>query len=233
MVRPHRTRISLALLLPALTACTLLLEHRLPGHHPAFEEAPTVAQTADGSPGDALNVALIAREDELLRAMRLAEWTPADAVTLRSSLRIGLAVLLHRHYAEAPVSRLFVWQRPQDFAFERASGTDPRRRHHARFWRSARTDQNGRPLWLGAATYDAGIGLSHRTGRPTHHIAADIDAERDKLIADLQAAGCVAELQWQENFQPNPAGRNGGGDPWRTDRRLPIAVLAPPADDSP
>ena len=34
-----------------------------------------------------------------------------------------------------------------------------------------------RPLWLGAATYDRGVGFSRTDGEITHHIDANVDAE--------------------------------------------------------
>ena len=37
-------------------------------------------------------------------------------------------------------------------------------------------------------TFDRRVGLSHDTGQVTHHIAPDIDAERDGLMRDLRAA---------------------------------------------
>ena len=43
--------------------------------------------------------------------------------------------------------------------------------------------QEKRPVWLGAATFDRSVGVSHYTGAITHHIDADIDAER-ALLAD-------------------------------------------------
>lgn len=205
--------------------CDVLLMRKLMKHHPAFVDAPTVAQTSDGAPGDALNIALIGMEEELVKAMLAAGWFPADAITLASSARISVDTVFHRSYDDAPVSNLFVWARKQDLAFEQPVGPDPKKRHHVRFWRSERTDSAGRPLWLGAATYDASVGLSHRTGQITHHISPDIDAERDKIIADLRAAGRLAGAEWVAGFQPNATGRNGGGDLWRTDQRLAIGVL--------
>jgi hypothetical protein len=120
---------------------------------------------------------------------------------------------------------LYLFGRKQDFAFEQPVGDDPRRRHHVRFWRSPETDDQGRPAWFGAVTYDERVGLSHTTGEITHHIGPDVDAERDKLIADLQKAGKLTETYWIDNFQPQHEGKNGGGDPWRTDGRLEVGVI--------
>src|SRR5262245_53051162 len=57
--------------------------------HPALANAPTLTHTKTGIPGDPINLALIASEEELHRAMLAADWFPADPVTLASSLRIA------------------------------------------------------------------------------------------------------------------------------------------------
>src|SRR5262245_10099692 len=150
--------------------------------HPALDDAPRITHTKTGIPGDPLNIALIASEQQLHRAMLAAGWFPADPVTLASSLRIAADTVLRRSYDDAPVSSLYLFDRKQDFAFEQPVGDDPRRRHHVRFWRSKELDDQGRPAWFGAATFDERVGLSHTTGEITHHIGPDVDAERDKLL---------------------------------------------------
>ncbi len=69
------------------------------------------------------------------------------------------------------------------------------------------------------------MGLSHTTGQVTHHIAPDVDAERDRLVGELQQAGMVQAVQWLDGFHTEREGRNGGGDPWHTDGRLAIVTL--------
>jgi LssY C-terminus len=193
--------------------------------HPALANAPRVTHTATGIPGDPINLALIASEEDLHRGLLAAGWFPADPVTLESSLRIAADTVLRRPYDDAPVSSLYLFKRKQDFAFEQPVGDDPRRRHHVRFWRSAEKDEEGRPAWFGAATFDERVGLSHTTGEITHHIGPDVDAERDKVIGDLQRAGKLSGVYWIDGFQPKHEGRNGGGDVWRTDGRLEVGVV--------
>lgn len=199
--------------------------------HPALDAAPRIARTANGIPGDPLNVALVGTEKEVVAAMLAAKWLPADPVTWKSSLKIAVGTILHRPYTDAPVSSLFVWGRKQDLAFEQPVGNDPRRRHHVRFWRSEELDGDGRPLWIGGATFDTKVGFSHTTGQITHHIAADVDAERDKLMNDLSQTLRLKVREWVDGFQEKLEGRNGGGDPYHTDGRLAVAVLA--ATDAP
>jgi len=196
-------------------------------HHPAVEGMPRIAVTGNGIPGDPLNIGLVGTEEEVDAAMLAAGWLPADPLTLKNSLRIAAGTVLRRSYETAPVSNLFVWGRKQDLAFQQPVGNDPRRRHHVRFWKSEKVDENGRPLWAGADTFDTSVGFSHTTGQITHHIDGDVDAERDKLLGDLQQAGMIANVDWLNGFHEKLEGRNGGGDPWHTDGRMPVAMLVP------
>jgi hypothetical protein len=91
--------------------------------------------------------------------------------------------------------------------------------------RSKQLDDQGRPLWIGAATLDTKVGFSHTTGEITHHIGPDVDAERDKIIADLQKAGAITSTDWIDGFQSHLEGKNGGGDRYQTDGCLEIGVL--------
>jgi len=198
--------------------------------HPALENAPRVTQTAALIPGDPLNLSIIGAERDLVAAMRAAHWDSADALSLRNDLHIVESTLLQRSYVTAPVSNLFLFGRKEDFAFEKPAGQDPRERHHVRFWKAPALDDQGRPCWFGAVTFDRSVGFSHTTGQITHHIGPDIDSERDNLVADLQRAGQVESLSWENDFQPQTEGRNGGGDVWKTDRRLAVVRLRPMAN---
>jgi hypothetical protein len=80
---------------------------------------------------------------------------------------------------------------------------------------------------MGAATHDLGVELSRTTGEVTHHISPEVDAERDLLLDDLARATPGLATRWLADFHPILQGRNGGGDPWHTDGRLPVATLAP------
>jgi hypothetical protein len=193
--------------------------------HPALAEAPKTTQTPEGIPGDPLNVALIGTRDQVVSALLAAGWYPADPVTFRSSLHITASVLAGRPYLDAPMSNLYLWRRRQDLSFERPAGRSPRQRHHIRFWRAGELDEEGRPLWLGAATFDRSVGFSHRTGQVTHHIAADVDAERDQLFSDLQRSANGLEEYRVRGLGPTRLGRNGGGDPYYTDGEIRVAVL--------
>jgi len=195
-------------------------------HQRGLADRPMITTTRLGIPGDALNVGLEGDEADVICAMRAAGWNAADPVTLRSSARIVGDVLARRAYPTAPVSDLLYQGRRQDLAFQKPSGVSPSRRHHVRFWKALEKGDDGAPVWLGAATYDTSVGLSHYTGQVTHHIAPDIDAERDWLASDLARSGHVAATYTVSGVGPTLFARNGGGDRYFTDGDALIGVLA-------
>ena len=196
-------------------------------HQQGLASKPMITETADGIPGDPLNVGLVGDEAEVHRIMLAAGWHPADPITLRTSIAIAGSVVLNRPYEGAPVSTLFYAGRKQDFAFEKPIGSSADRRHHVRLWLVLAKGDEGRTVWLGAATRDLGVGLSHYTGQITHHIAADIDAERDALLADLATSRLVTALYKVSGVGPTLFGRNGEGDAYFTDGELRFAVISP------
>ena len=80
-------------------------------------------------------------------------------------------------------------------------------------------------MWLGSATFDSGVTLSRDTGQVTHRIAANVDAERDRLIGELNDARMVTRLYQMKGIGPTLNGRNGEGDPYYTDGEIWVARL--------
>lgn len=212
----------------AFASAVDLLDHTPTGTmegHPALARSPRHTTTSRGNQGDAVNVAFVGTEEDLHRTLSAAGWYAADPITLKTSLEIAADVVLHKPYAHAPVSDLFLWGRKQDAAFEQPVGDSPKQRHHVRFWRSHDRDRTGRPLWLGAATYDERVEISRTTGGITHKISPNIDGERNKLVADSIRAGALDGYYWVEQFHAQAEGKNGGGDPYFTDRRLAVGII--------
>ena len=184
---PTWARIAIATGIAYLLGAYVILP-RLWKHHEErlskFRESPRVTHTASDIPGDPLNIALVGTEEDLIRAMNTARWNPANPLTFRSSVRIVIDTMLRKPDDEAPVSNLYLFGRKEDLAFEKPVGSSPKERHHVRFWRMAKTDDD-RPAWIGSAAYDIGVELSRTTGQVTHHISPNLDAERDLLVTDL------------------------------------------------
>lgn len=196
-------------------------------HQPGLASKSMQTVTAQGIHGDPINVGLVGSKTEILLAMDRARWHPADAITLLSSFKIGESVVLSRSYPAAPISNLYYDGEPQQLGFERAEGRSARRRHHVRFWLSLAKGTEGRPVWLGAASFDRGVGLSHYTLQITHRVAPDIDAERDLLIADLTRVHMLRTIYHVAGVGPTTDGRNGGGDRFFTDGDVTVGVMTP------
>jgi hypothetical protein len=197
--------------------------------HPELDGVPGITQTSSGIPGDPVNVALVGSQVQVRGIFAAAKWSAADPLSLESDARIAADAVLDRSYAGAPVSNLYLFGRKEDLAFEQASGGSPRERHHVRFWKAPLAHPSGAPLWVGSASFDRSVGLSHTTGQITHHISPDIDAERDHIMESLRATGQLAEVVPVADFHKIREGRNGGGDPWKTDGTLLLGVIRPMA----
>ncbi|GJG87224.1 hypothetical protein tb265_24050 [Gemmatimonadetes bacterium T265] len=194
---------------------------------PALEHVPKRTENARGVKGDPVNVALVGSEAELREAMRRAGWRAADPITRASSIAIARSVLLRRADSTAPVSPLYLFGRPQDVAFEREVGRSASRRHHVRLWQAPGIQIAGRAVWVGDAAYDLRAGISRRGFHPTHHIAPDVDAERDTLVADLARAGQVAARAHVTGVGPRVDAHNAEGDRYDTDGELTVVTLSP------
>jgi hypothetical protein len=232
--RPRASRMAtiLFILAVAYLAIAYLLLPMLWRHYenqPALADKPMLTRTAQGIPGDPINVGLVGSREEVVRTFVAAGWHPADPITLRTSVAIGLSVVLDRPDLNAPVSSLFYEGRKQDLAFELPDGRSADKRNHVRFWLTLDKGREGRPVWLGAASFDRGVGLSHRTGQITHHVGPDLDHERDFLMGTLEKADVVERTYQISGIGPTLRGWNGGGDPYFTDGEVTVAVLKPAA----
>ncbi len=207
----------------AYLAFPLLWRHY--DHMPRLETVPKKTYKSGKVYGDPLNFVLVGNRDDVLAALTAAAWRPADSKTVGADLRLIERGLLARSYPTAPVSDLYLFGRPQDLAFEQADVRSVRRRHHVRFWLAPDPGGKERPVWLGAATFDRSLGLSRRTGQITHHIDPNIDAERDKLAADLEAAGRLVSTFQVTGIGPTLRDTNGEKDWYFTDGEMTVGVL--------
>src|SRR5262249_35984705 len=151
---------------------------------------------------------LIGPKADHVKAMVGAKWSPADPLTLKSSLEIAVDAVFKRPDPDAPVSNMYLFGRKEDLAFEQAVGDNPRHRQPVGFWQTDKVNADGRPAWVGSAVYDERVGLSRTTGQVTHVTAAAVEAERFAI----------------DDFHKLREGLHGGGDPWRTDGRLFVGV---------
>ena len=196
-------------------------------HFPALADAPKRTRNEKGALADPVNMAFVGSQAEIAQALRLVQWVPADSLSRASDIAIAKSVLLNRPDSTAPVSALDLFGRKQDLAFEQQVGSSARHRHHVRLWLDKGVTYGGRLVWLAAATYDQSAGISHRALRPTHHIAPDIDQERDTLEALLARHGQVAETFRVTGMGVRVDDHNAEGDRFDTDGELRVVVISP------
>jgi hypothetical protein len=194
---------------------------------PALASVPKRAVNARGAAGDPMNVGFVGSEAEIREALRRAGWIEADPITRRSSIGIAASVLLHRPDSAAPVSPLYLYGRQQDLAFEQEVGRSASRRHHVRLWRADSLQYQHRSVWIGSATFDLRAGISHRGLHPTHHIAPDVDEERDTLTADLLRVRQVCASFRVTGVGVRVDSHNAEGDRFDTDGEMRVLVLSP------
>jgi hypothetical protein len=144
--------------------------------------------------------------------MQKAGWVQPDPLSLRSSLKMIIAVTLNKSYPTAPFSSTYVFGKKQDLAFQIQIDNSPRNRHHVRFWRLGATVldndhhhrtfwqkllskflTNKKEIWVGAASLERGISVTRRTLQITHRQDGDTDAERDFLVETLNKARVIKD----------------------------------------
>src|SRR5260370_39216502 len=96
--RSHRRRYSL--FLAAVIVCYVSVGYLiLPAtwsrieHEPGLSHRPMLTSTAQGIPGDPINVGLIGNREDVVSAFHMAGWYPADPVTLRTSAEVVVSVV--------------------------------------------------------------------------------------------------------------------------------------------
>jgi hypothetical protein len=206
------------------------------------KRVPRFTITADGLPGDPVNLVLIGTLQQLQAAFATAGWSEADRLGVASSWRMIRAFVLNSPYPTAPFSTLYLYGRGQDVGFQKAIDDSPRKRHHIRFWalslaraeatvgtaafwlNTDRPPRSAHVLWVGAGTKDTGLSLTRLTFQITHATDSDTNAERDFIIAELRNSRVI------EDVNPYRSGQRLPLEPvnhYITDGEVTVARLAP------
>ena len=203
----------------------------------------TYSTTTDGLPGDPVNLALFGTLNQLRAAFEKIGWTEADALGVRSSIRMARAFVFSEPYPAAPFSTLYLFGRGQDIGLQKPIGGSPRKRDHVRFWgvtekkvqESLGQETFWRPaeapgpdevaLWVGAATRDTGFSLTKFTFQITHGTDADTNAERDFVMGELMGANVITNIR---HHQPGERITIGKVNRYVTDGYVTVADLTTP-----
>jgi hypothetical protein len=190
-----------------------------------LEKTPRRVSDPQGNPGDMVNVLIVGTEDQVVQAFTTAGWVKVDA-TVEGTLLSGLLNTLEKKdYLTMPMSKLFLFERAQDYGFAHAEAVKvAMSRHHLRAWKSPH-QVDGRPLWCIAATHDIGLERDRRNNKITHKIDPAIDGEREYVNTTLSATGLVTERTHVTPSNPLKEAKTATGESFNSDGRILVLVL--------
>ena len=191
---------------------------------PVISALPDRTETpVSGRASDLVNLMIIGSRGEVAAAFAAAGWTEARPATFRSRITNAFAVATSGSDRNAPMSALLLKDLPADMSWQK-SFNDVSKRHHIRLWRQGQAD-DGREIWIGAATQDVDFAYLRPGRLVTHQVARHVDHERDKVVDDLAFTTCADAVDWWDRADTPRSLKNATGDTMETDGKLAIVRL--------
>ncbi len=183
--------------------------------------------------GDPLNLVVIGSTNDVYYAFIRAGWDETEVISRASLTKMAGAFVTGSEYLSSPVSGLYLFDRGQDTAFQKARD-NINERNHLRLWMSPMRFE-GVPVWIGQISRDIGVRLTTKT-ITTHKVDPDVDETREFLVENLAYSQSLAKLAYVAGVGPalidEPRG-NLTGDPYFTDGlRVILWVTSQPTDIS-
>jgi len=197
-----------------------------------LEQLPCCVADAEGErEGDPLNFVIVGESADVLNSLSRSGWSFTHRIDFRTIRREVGAAVAGTSYPVAPVSSLYVFDRKQDVALQRARRSISQR-NHMRLWQAPfRFEQ--RPVWVGQVSRDIGIKVTPKSPTlTTHVIDPQVDATREYLLHSLIAQGFVERfgfVKGSASGTPAQPRFNLTGDPYHSDGlRLVVMLSAEP-----
>jgi hypothetical protein len=177
------------------------------------------------TPGDPLNLVIVGNGLHVLATLVRQGWDLTETKRSDTVWRTIASSLFGAKYRTSPVSPLYLFGRPQDFALQKTRGTVDER-NHLRLWLAPVT-QKGRDVWVGQISRDIGVRFSSKT-LVTHKVDPIIDEARMYISLDiassqsLQAVGYVKGVGYSDRQSPR---YNYTEDPYYTDGLRVVLIL--------
>jgi hypothetical protein len=200
----------------------------LPALMTKLAEMPATTSNAKGHrKGDPVNLVIVGDFATVLGVFA-TRWDQTEIITMASSWRTVKAFFLGSEYRYSPVSALYLFNSPQDFALQRVRGSI-NERLHLRLWGTPLRFQ-GKEVWVGQVSRDIGVRFTWRTWNlTTHRIDPDVDEARDYVMEDLFEAGRIVAGGYVPGVgactreQPR---HNLTGDPYFTDGYRAVVMVS-------
>jgi hypothetical protein len=196
----------------------------------ALQALPCCASNEDKDAwGDPLNIVVVAGAGDALNSISRAGWSFTHRISAESVRRLIGASIQGESYPVAPVSNLYLFDRKQDFALQRAR-PNIAQRNHMRFWLAPFTFRK-KNVWVGQVSRDIGIKLTPKSPTlTTHVIDPAVDLTREYLLHSLLAEGFVDSFGFVSGGRaatPEEPALNLTGDPYFSDGLRLVVVLSP------
>ena len=174
-------------------------------------------------PLDLVNLVFVGPDDTIRRAFAAAGWTGARQNSTLNTVAAIRAIAGENSYSDAPMRTLLLDGAEPDIRLQKSLNTFEKR-DHLRVWKRPDT-VGGQAVWVSAATRDTAATFSMRPFGFTHQIDNYVDLERDKVVRDLLASGCVDSV----DYLRRRTGVRAPGQVYRrsinTDERVAVLML--------
>jgi hypothetical protein len=184
---------------------------------------PERTSTLKGQDADLLNLVFLGSREQIADAFHTAGWMSSDRNSKGSVLRQFHAFLTLNSYPHAPISKQLLQGQTADSAWEKSFDSYGKR-DHLRIWSQPESWQ-GLPVWASASSHETGAVLSVRQKRFIHHVDANLDEERGKVVRDLTLAGCVDAVHDSQRLTVPQISENATGDELRTNGVVAVVRL--------
>jgi hypothetical protein len=183
------------------------------------------ARTLDKNQRDAdlIDIAFVGSRHQLEEAFRVAGWKSSDTVSRRTVLREFRAYLSQTADSTAPMSPQSLAGRPPDLTLEKTFDSY-QKRDHVRIWHVGQTGDEV-SIWASAAVQEKGATLSLANRGFIHHVAEDLDEERNVVKRDLAAEDCIASVGVIRRSGGQKILINATGELLRSDGNIPLFHL--------
>lgn len=193
----------------------------------SVHKLPLYSETLIGNRMEPINFVYIGSREQITALFTSHGWYQADPSTIDNTLKAFALGFRGEQYLTAPVTPSYLDAKPETMAFQHPTAKNSlSQRHHTRLWQTNYAFGDGREIWVATASFDDRIEFAGPARLlPTHHIDANIDAERQYILDSLGVEN--ANLI---NVVGPQTGKNAAGDSFFTDGKAAVVDLKPYTD---
>lgn len=196
----------------------------------ALEQLPCCTTNKKGTEkGDPLNLVFIGDGPDVFAAFVRRGWHGTEIIYSKAVWRTIKSFLSGTRYRYSPISPLYVYERPQDLAMQKARGT-VHERNHLRIWLTPLRFR-GKEVFVGQISRDIGVKFTLKSPTiSTHVIDPDVDEARGYLPDDLAYSQAVARFGFVSGVgkaSKDDPRFNLVGDPYYTDGLRAVMFFEP------